>query len=146
MAEGNSEWFEAPRATRPGHARPSGDGLHDRGPCGSPRKWPSIQVQVEGWTEAALIMAAWSAPINDGGPRPSEHPKRSEVVYVIAFARGQQREAFKAPIIRMNGREPRLGRWFRLPDALEGKGMEAMQAAVDGDLALPDVEELVQTK
>ncbi len=102
--------------------------------------WAPIQVQVEGWTEAALLMTVWIAPIRDDGLPPSEDPERRESVCVIAFVRGQHPEAYRAPIIRAEGRPPRLGRWFQMRGPLEGKGFDAMQAAVDGDLLLPYVE------
>ena len=98
--------------------------------------WAPIQVQVEGWTEAALITAAWTAPLRDDGTAPSEDPQRSEVVYIAAYIRGSRPWAFTAPIIRTDGKAARLGRWSRAPGPLEGKGVGAMQAAVDGDLLL----------
>jgi len=59
------------------------------------------------------------------------------VVWLVAFVRGEKPQAWSASIIR--NEELRLGRWTRNRDGddLEGKGFEAMQAAVNGGLPLP---------
>jgi hypothetical protein len=99
--------------------------------------WAPIQVQVEGWTEAALLVAAWLAPLDDD-IAPSAPDERREVIYLVVFVCGSKPQAWYVPVSRPAGDPPKIGRWRREANGdIVGKGYEAMQAAVNGDLPLP---------
>ena len=81
----------------------------------------------------AMVSSAWTAP--PGESRPSTHPNRREVVFVM-IRDHEATEFWDAPITRRENESPLLGDWRRHPlangDGAVTLGMEAGFRAIAG--------------